>query len=69
MSLCLCLPLSAVVYQQLPAHFTINNDILMRMSPDQADRIFLVYRKLKLCDAVRSINYGLWYLTSLSTIF
>jgi hypothetical protein len=49
--------------------FTINNDILMCMSPDQADRIFLVYRKLKLCDAVRSINYGLWYLTSLSTIF
>ena len=31
MSLCLCL--------QLPAHFTINNDILMRMSPDQADRM------------------------------
>jgi hypothetical protein len=39
MSLYLWLPLSAVVYQQLPAHFTINNDIVMRMSPDQADRM------------------------------
>ena len=27
------------VYQYLPAHFTINNDILMRMSPDQEDRM------------------------------
>jgi len=40
----LILPLSAVVYQQVPAHFTINNDILMRMSPDQADRMFLVFK-------------------------
>jgi hypothetical protein len=39
MSLCLYLRLSAVVYQYLPAHFTINNDILMRMSPDQPDRM------------------------------
>ena len=37
MSLCLCLPLSAVVYQ-----YAINKDILMRVSPDQADRMFLV---------------------------
>ena len=39
MSLCLCLPLSAVVYQYRQAHFTLNNDILMRMSLDQADRM------------------------------
>jgi hypothetical protein len=25
-----------------PSPFTINNDILMRMSPDQADQMFLV---------------------------
>jgi ABC-type protease/lipase transport system fused ATPase/permease subunit len=24
------------------AHFTINNDIVMHMSPDQADQMFLV---------------------------
>jgi hypothetical protein len=35
MSVCWCLPLSAVGYQYLPAHFTLNNDILMCMSPDQ----------------------------------
>ena len=39
MSLCLCLPLSAVVYPLLPAHFTINNDISMRIAPNQADRM------------------------------
>jgi hypothetical protein len=39
MSLRLCLPLSAVVYQLLPAHFAIDNDILMHISPDQADRM------------------------------
>ena len=33
------LSLSAVVYQYLQAHFTINNGILMRMSLDQADRM------------------------------
>ena len=44
MSLCLCLPLSAVVYQQPLAHSTINNDSLMRISPDQADRMFLVFK-------------------------
>jgi hypothetical protein len=26
----------------LSANFTINNDILMRMSPDQVDRMFLI---------------------------
>ena len=34
-----------VVYQQLPAYFTIINNILMRMSPDQADRMLRLFNK------------------------
>jgi hypothetical protein len=45
MSLCLCLPLSAVVLSVTPSP-------LYRMSPDQADRMFLVYSVMLIAKSV-----------------